>query len=130
MDNDAFDDGGDYHRFELSRVLNKVAREFYEFECSERYKAIWDAVQANRAQPVAFKSGEKAIIEERIAQSMTANIDYDYWIRNKPSTQWQPDRDPFDENRKFLRVDEEQDVSSDDCGLSAVQVNDAPLVQA
>ena len=43
MDNAVFDDGGDYHRFELSRVLNKVAREFYEFECSERYKAIWDA---------------------------------------------------------------------------------------
>jgi|TARA_R100001480_G_scaffold78015_1_gene87838 hypothetical protein len=42
MDNDASDAGGDYHRFELSRVLNKVAREFYEFECSERTKTIWD----------------------------------------------------------------------------------------
>jgi hypothetical protein len=40
MDNDAFAE--DPH-VELSRVLNKIAREFYEFECSERYKAIWDA---------------------------------------------------------------------------------------
>ena len=40
MDNDAFAE--DPH-VELSRALNKIAREFYEFECSKRYKAIWDA---------------------------------------------------------------------------------------
>ena len=40
MDNDAFAE--DPH-VELSRALNKIAREVYEFECSERYKAIWDA---------------------------------------------------------------------------------------
>mgnify|MGYP003154203423 FL=1 len=39
MDNDAF--ANDKH-LELSRILNKIAREFYEFECIERTKTIWD----------------------------------------------------------------------------------------
>jgi len=39
MDNDAF--ANDKH-LELSRILNKIAREFYEFECIERTKTIRD----------------------------------------------------------------------------------------
>jgi len=39
MDNDAF--ANDQH-LELSRILNKIARDFYEFECVERTKTIWD----------------------------------------------------------------------------------------
>jgi len=39
MDNDAF-----VHEphFELSKILKKIAREVYEFECEERTKTIWD----------------------------------------------------------------------------------------
>jgi len=39
MDNDAF--ANDQH-LELSRILNKIARDFYEFECVERTKTIRD----------------------------------------------------------------------------------------
>jgi len=44
MDNDTF--AQDPH-LELSRILNKIARDFYEFECSERlvddlYRRNWD----------------------------------------------------------------------------------------
>jgi len=39
MDNDAFAE--DPH-VELSRIIKHISNGVYEFECSERYKAIWD----------------------------------------------------------------------------------------
>ena len=39
MDNDAF--AQDPH-VELSRIIKHISNQVYEFECSERYKAIWD----------------------------------------------------------------------------------------
>jgi len=51
MDNDAF--ANDQH-LELSRILNKIARDFYEFECVERTKTIRD-INGNKIGTWQFK---------------------------------------------------------------------------
>lgn len=113
----------------------KRDKELFNWLVENPYKDIWRQVQESRPGITPFKSGEKQLIEEKIQESMSHCIDYDYWEQHKPiNVAWSPEPDPFPCSPKKRKYDEFLTVNvTDDTGqhprLSGVPTDQATLVQ-